>query len=78
MTVEELEENVREAMSVARMKSKIILSRAKVIGTSCDVCQPDDVRKLTDFAVNELGTIDIWVSGVSGMPLCYKLDFCFL
>lgn len=62
MTVEELEENIKEGMSVAGRKSKTNLSHAKVIGTACDVCKPDDVRKLADFAVNELGTIDIWVS----------------
>jgi len=38
------------------------LSYAKVVGTSCDVCDPDDVRKLANFAVDKLGPIDIWVS----------------
>lgn len=40
-------------------------SRAKVVGIACDVCNPDDVRKLANFAVSELGRIDIWVSGTS-------------
>jgi len=40
-------------------------SHAKVVGIACDVCNPDDVRKLASFAVNELGRIDIWVSDTS-------------
>uniref|UniRef100_A0A1D1Y686 chlorophyll(ide) b reductase n=1 Tax=Anthurium amnicola TaxID=1678845 RepID=A0A1D1Y686_9ARAE len=62
MTVEELEENLKEGISVAGSKSQTNLSHAKVIGTVCDVCKPDDVRKLANFAVNELGTIDIWIN----------------
>ncbi|CAA6671600.1 unnamed protein product [Spirodela intermedia] len=62
LTVEELEENIKEGMTVAGRKSKTNLSHAKVTGTACDVCKPDDVRKLANFAVSELGTIDIWVN----------------
>ena len=35
---------------------------AKVVGIPYDVCNPNDMRKLADFAVNELGSVDIWVS----------------
>ncbi|CAA7408701.1 unnamed protein product [Spirodela intermedia] len=62
LTVEELEENIKEGMTVAGRKSKTNLSHAKVTGTACDVCKPDDVRKLANFAVSELGTIDIWIN----------------
>ncbi|XP_078428987.1 NAD(P)-binding Rossmann-fold superfamily protein [Wolffia australiana] len=61
-TVEELEENIKEGMSLAGRKSRTNLSQAQVIGIACDVCQADDVRKLADFAVSELGTIDIWIN----------------
>ncbi|KAI3816121.1 hypothetical protein L1987_15811 [Smallanthus sonchifolius] len=35
-----------------------------VLGTSCDVCAPNDVRKLANFVVNKLGSIDIWINNV--------------
>lgn len=38
------------------------LARAKVVGTTCNVCDPEDVHNLANFALNELGSIDIWVS----------------
>lgn len=38
------------------------LAHAKVVGIACDVCEPGDVQKLANFAVSELGYIDIWVS----------------
>jgi len=33
-----------------------------VVGIACNVCDPDDVQKLANFAVEELGSINIWVS----------------
>lgn len=57
-TVKELEENLRE-METLNSKSLIY---AKVVGVPCDVSNPDDVRKLANFAVDELGSVDIWVS----------------
>ncbi|KAJ1375846.1 hypothetical protein SESBI_50563 [Sesbania bispinosa] len=36
------------------------LSHAKVVGIACDVCEPQDVQRLSNFVVNELGYIDIW------------------
>lgn len=61
-TVEELKENLKEGMSVAGSRGRTNLSHAKVVGVACDVCKPEDVRKLANFAVGELGSVDIWVS----------------
>ncbi|XP_065849816.1 probable chlorophyll(ide) b reductase NYC1, chloroplastic [Euphorbia lathyris] len=62
MTVRELEENLREGMATAGVSSRTALSRAKVVGIACDVCEPSDVQKLANFAVNEFGSIDIWIN----------------
>ncbi|KAK9208511.1 hypothetical protein WN944_000868 [Citrus x changshan-huyou] len=62
MTVTELEENLKEGMMAAGGSSKKNLVRAKVVGIACDVCEPADVQKLSNFAVNELGSIDIWIN----------------
>ncbi|CAL5397031.1 unnamed protein product [Camellia sinensis] len=62
MTIRELEENLKEGMVTASASSGTNLARAKVVGISCDVCEPDDVRKLANFAVSELGSIDIWIN----------------
>ncbi|XP_076950743.1 putative chlorophyll(ide) b reductase NYC1, chloroplastic [Bidens hawaiensis] len=59
MTINELEENLQECLTTASMKKP---SYAKVVGTSCDVCDPDDVRKLANFAVDKLGSIDVWIN----------------
>ena len=42
--------------------SNTSLTHAKVVGTTCNVCDPEDVHNLAKFALNELGSIDIWVS----------------
>lgn len=62
-TVKELEENLKEVISTAGDSSttRSKLAHAKVVGISCDVCEPRDVQKLSNFAVSELGSIDIWV-----------------
>ncbi|KAL9224503.1 hypothetical protein vseg_000529 [Gypsophila vaccaria] len=57
-TVKELEENLRE-MASANAK---VLRHSKVAGIPCDVCEPDDVRNLANFAINELGSVDIWIN----------------
>ncbi|KAJ9538596.1 hypothetical protein OSB04_031329 [Centaurea solstitialis] len=62
MTIKELEENLQEGMATAMSSSRKNLANAKVVGTSCDVCDPKDVRNLANFAVNELGSIDIWIN----------------
>ncbi|KAL4193964.1 hypothetical protein AMTRI_Chr05g66400 [Amborella trichopoda] len=62
-TVEELQQNLQEGLcSAESVSSKSNLNRAKVVGTVCDVCKADDVKKLADFAVNEFGSIDIWIN----------------
>ncbi|KAK8597801.1 hypothetical protein V6N13_095198 [Hibiscus sabdariffa] len=61
VTVRELEENLKEGMAAGGSFSKN-LGRAKVVGIACDVCDPSDVEKLANFAVNELGSVDIWVN----------------
>ncbi|XP_071715576.1 probable chlorophyll(ide) b reductase NYC1, chloroplastic [Rutidosis leptorrhynchoides] len=62
VTIKELEDNLQEGIASAESSSKKKLEKAKVVGTSCDVCDPDDVRNLANFAVNELGSIDIWIN----------------
>nr|UZP64737.1 non-yellow coloring [Poa pratensis] len=62
LTINELEENIQEGLSVAKKKQRENLLQAKVVGTSCDVCKPEDVKKLVNFAVEELGSIDIWIN----------------
>lgn len=61
MTVKELEQNLKEIMSNASESARKKLSDAKVVGIACDVCKPEDVEKLSNFAVKELGSINIWV-----------------
>ena len=80
-TVRELEENLKEGITAAGGSSKTNLGRAKVIGMACDVCNPDDVQKLANFAVNKLGSIDIWVRvcldtcQLSFISCCYLLRY---
>eukprot|EP00262_Sarcandra_glabra_P000240 TRINITY_DN1030_c0_g1_i3.p1 TRINITY_DN1030_c0_g1~~TRINITY_DN1030_c0_g1_i3.p1 ORF type:complete len:485 (-),score=52.33 TRINITY_DN1030_c0_g1_i3:1134-2588(-) len=62
MTVEELEESIKEGVPAAGGSTKTNLTRAKVVGIACDVCKPEDVRKLADFAARELGSVDIWIN----------------
>ena len=63
-TVKELEENLKEGIANSVGSSLTKLSHAKVVGIACDVCEPHDVQRLADFAVKELGYVDIWVSVV--------------
>ncbi|KAJ6830418.1 putative chlorophyll(ide) b reductase NYC1, chloroplastic [Iris pallida] len=62
MTVEELKENLKEGIEMAGSKGTKKFSHAKVVGIACDVCSPDDVRKLSNFAISELGHVDIWIN----------------
>ncbi|PKI60273.1 hypothetical protein CRG98_019328 [Punica granatum] len=62
LTVKELEENLQEGKLAASGSSRTGLAHAKVVGIPCDVSEPDDVRKLANFAVRELGSIDIWIN----------------
>lgn len=67
-TVKELSENLKQVVVVTGGSSRKHLRHAKVVGIPCDVSNPEDVSKLSNFAVNELGSIDIWVG---------KLPFLF-
>ncbi|XP_062149229.1 probable chlorophyll(ide) b reductase NYC1, chloroplastic isoform X2 [Alnus glutinosa] len=62
MIVKELEENLKECVTTVGGSSKTKLQRAKVVGIACNVCDPDDVQKLANFAVEELGSINIWIN----------------
>ncbi|KAM7509515.1 hypothetical protein LguiA_019968 [Lonicera macranthoides] len=62
MTIRELEESLNECMASAGNAARKNLVHAKVVGIACDVCQPDDVLKLANFAVNEFGSINIWIN----------------
>ncbi|XP_072983860.1 probable chlorophyll(ide) b reductase NYC1, chloroplastic [Typha latifolia] len=61
-TVEELKENIKDGLSVSKSKARANLSNARVVGIACDVCKPEDVQKLAKFAVDKLGSIDIWIN----------------
>lgn len=62
MTIKELAENLKQVIIATGGSSRKQLRHAKVVGIPCDVSKPEDVRKLANFAVSELGSIDIWVS----------------
>lgn len=62
MTIKELSENLNQVIVATGGSSIKRLRHAKVVGIPCDVSNPDDVRKLSNFAVNEFGSIDIWVN----------------
>ncbi|KAF8400789.1 hypothetical protein HHK36_014091 [Tetracentron sinense] len=62
MTVGELEENLKEGILTTGGISRTNMAHAKVVGIACDVCKPDDVQKLANFAISELGSIDIWIN----------------
>ncbi|XP_050369237.1 probable chlorophyll(ide) b reductase NYC1, chloroplastic [Argentina anserina] len=61
-TVRELEENLKDGIANAGSSSRNNLAHAKVVGIACDVCEGDDVQKLARFAINEFGSIDIWIN----------------
>lgn len=72
MTVKELEQNLIEIMSNASESARKKLADAKVVGIACDVCKPEDVEKLSNFAVKELGSINIWVKNIFCSVTFYK------
>ncbi|XWS26853.1 hypothetical protein CRYUN_Cryun26dG0066100 [Craigia yunnanensis] len=61
MTVKELEENLKEGMTAGGSSSKN-LGQAKVVSIASDVCDTNDVKKLANFAINKLGSVDIWIN----------------
>ncbi|CAN7030125.1 hypothetical protein BRARA_H00514 [Brassica rapa] len=62
MTVKELQQNLKEIMSKASESDRKKLGFAKVVGIASDVCKPEDVERLSSFAVEELGSINIWIN----------------
>ncbi|KAK6149324.1 hypothetical protein DH2020_016849 [Rehmannia glutinosa] len=62
MTIKELAENLKQVIIATDDSSRTHFRHAKVVGIPCDVSKPEDVRKLAKFAVDELGSIDIWVN----------------
>ncbi|CAA0823324.1 Probable chlorophyll(ide) b reductase NYC1-chloroplastic [Striga hermonthica] len=62
LTIKELAENLKQVIFATGGTSKQHLRHAKVVGISCDVSNPEDVRKLANFAVTAIGPIDIWVN----------------
>lgn len=64
-TIKELEENLEQVLISSGDSSSKKLTRAKVVGTASDVSVPTDVQKLADYAIKELGSIDIWVRNVA-------------
>lgn len=62
LTIEELEENLKEAVNAATGSARLKLAHAKLVGMACDVSEPVDVKELGKFAADELGYIDIWVN----------------
>uniref|UniRef100_A0A7N0ZYH1 chlorophyll(ide) b reductase n=1 Tax=Kalanchoe fedtschenkoi TaxID=63787 RepID=A0A7N0ZYH1_KALFE len=61
MTVKELEEIIQEGVAAGDSRHKN-LANAKVVGIACDVCNHDDVKRLADYAVDQFGSIDIWIN----------------
>lgn len=61
MTIKELSENLKQVIVATGASSRKRLRHAKIVGIPCDVSNPEDITKLANFAVKELGSIDIWV-----------------
>lgn len=61
MTIKELSENLKQVIDATGASSRKHLRHAKIVGIACDVSNPEDIANLANFAVNELGSIDIWV-----------------
>lgn len=61
-TIRELEDSLKEGLATAGDSFSNSLAYSEVVGITCDVSDPKDVEKLANFAVKELGSIDIWVS----------------
>lgn len=77
MTIKELEDSLKECLESADDFSKRSLKYAEVVGIACDVSDPKDVKKLSDFAVNEFGSINIWVSFFTLFTISTSYSFLF-
>ncbi|XP_071908780.1 probable chlorophyll(ide) b reductase NYC1, chloroplastic isoform X2 [Coffea arabica] len=73
-TIKELEENLKQVLISSDVSSSKKLAQAKVVGIACDVSVPTDVKKLANYAIKELGSIDIWIvsTNLVGSILCTR------
>ena len=51
--------NAEDAETVA---AELAQRGSRVVGTACDVSQPDAVERLWRFAVESLGPVDFWIN----------------
>lgn len=77
MTIKELSENLKQVEIVTGGSPRKHLRYAKVVGIPCDVSNPEDVNKLANFAINELGSIDIWVGKLPFFLFFLSLQFSY-
>ena len=61
------EERTKEA--VKKLKEKYV--RSNIFGQKCDVTKTEDLEQLVQFAVEKLGSIDIWINN-AGIANPYK------
>uniref|UniRef100_A0A0D6QWC4 chlorophyll(ide) b reductase n=1 Tax=Araucaria cunninghamii TaxID=56994 RepID=A0A0D6QWC4_ARACU len=62
-TVAQLQQELSEGLSVSTASPPITQNgEGKVFGISCNVSNGEDVKMLAEFAVNKLGSIDIWIN----------------
>ncbi|GMH44832.1 hypothetical protein BSKO_12784 [Bryopsis sp. KO-2023] len=57
--------------SVAELGRSFGMERVK--GMPCNVAKPFEVRNLADFAVNELGSVDLWINNAGSNAYSYKV-----
>jgi len=62
-TAAQLQQELTEGIVMSKSSTSVSCKRkGKVIGIPCDVSKVEDVKMLADFAVRELGSIDIWIN----------------
>lgn len=62
-TAAQLQQELTEGIDMSKAGTSVSCKReGKVIGIPCDVSKVEDVKMLADFAVHELGSIDIWIN----------------
>ena len=60
--------SARTAADVDAVASEIAALGRTGVAVTADVTNPDDLDRLADTAVNELGGIDLWVNNAGGLP----------
>ncbi|KAG9136355.1 hypothetical protein Leryth_022671 [Lithospermum erythrorhizon] len=61
-TIKELKESLKQVVTSSSDSTIKKLINSRVVGIACDVSKPEEVKRLADFAVEEFGSIDIWVN----------------